>query len=159
MCTMTNHRTTVRLRGVSLLVVAFVSTVADATTAIKQAELKNDRYRVRLVDVASIEVTERQAGSWRLSPSFTVLYSAKDPKLALRLSGSVRGYDCPTCSSKQDSRQCGWPKNFLKLPARAVSARPDESASRLSSSRMVELHLPNAGDVSRCAAGHKANTP
>lgn len=93
---MTSHRTAVRLIVASSLIVAFVSTVADATTAIKQAELKNDRYRVRLADVTSIEVTEKQAGSWRFFPVFTVLYSANDPKLALRPSDSVHGYNCPT---------------------------------------------------------------
>lgn len=93
---MTNHKTVVRLIVVSSLIIAFASTVVDAMASTKQAELKNDRYRVRLVDETCIEVTEKQAGSWRFSPTFTVLYSAKDPKLALRPSGSVRGYNCPT---------------------------------------------------------------
>ena len=93
---MTHHKTSVHLTAIGSLIIAFASVDADGIASRKQIELKNDRYRVRLVDETSIEVTEKRAGSWRFSPRFTVLYSAKDPKLALRPSGSVGGYNCPT---------------------------------------------------------------
>ncbi len=66
---MTNHRTAVRLIALSSLIIVFASTVADAMGSTKQAELKNDRYRVRLVDDTSVEVTEKPTPVFGICPS------------------------------------------------------------------------------------------